>query len=105
MAGDKHRSPAPRLHALLPAAAGEIRERYGGAAARNRLLTQGAGRAPGSGVVDVDIGRDSLADALYQTIRHDEVHAAVAAEFARQLAGFLPELVLEARLVRVDGAP
>ena len=64
----------------------------------------GQGALRRHGVVHVHVGDGSFAHALYQTIRHHEVHAAVAAELAGKLAGVLPVLVFEARLVRVDRA-
>src|SRR4051812_49298014 len=88
---------------LLPTAPGEIRKRHGGASICYGLLTQRAWRAERGRVVHVHVGRGALDDALYKTVRHDEIHPAVAAQLPRQLAGLFPPRELQLRVQRAAG--
>src|SRR5450756_876111 len=77
--------------ARLPLAAREIRKLLRRAAIGDTGLAEGDGSAPGRGVVDIDIGRQSQLHALGETVRHDEIHAAMAADFLRHVADSLPQ--------------
>src|ERR1035437_8712341 len=90
------------LLACLPLAAGEIRELLRCAAVGDTRLTKRDGSAPGGGVVDIDIGRQSQLHALGEAVRHHVIHAAMAADFFRHLADSLPQRGLVFLLIQVE---
>src|SRR6266404_4175786 len=92
-------SGIPGLSRLLPSPAREIWELHRGASLCDRHLAEWSGRAYGRRVVHVHIGRESFTHALHQAINHYEVHPAVTAPLASQLADVLPERVLVLRFV------
>src|ERR1035437_3022099 len=94
----------PVLHRLarLPLAAGEIRELLRCAAVGDTRLTKRDGSAPGGGVVDIDIGRQSQLHALGEAVRHHVIHAAMAADFFRHLADSLPQRGLVFLLIQIE---
>src|SRR5699024_6016516 len=78
---------------VLPLPAGEVGDLHWSAAAQ-RLPRQRHRGAPGCRVVDVDIGDQSLPDALHRAVDEHVVHAAVAAVVLRIVADVAPEPVV-----------
>ena len=69
----------------------------------HRCLTQRSRRTPCGGIVDIDIGHETLFQAIHQAVIHDVIHSAVATRFAGHFSSCLPErmLVLFAKCIDV----
>jgi len=69
------------------------------------MLAQWSGRAPGGGIVNIDVGHKPSLQAIHQAVIHYVIHSAVAAHLARQLSGLLPEGMLVLLPKCVDSFP
>jgi len=89
---------------MLPFAAGEVGDFDGSVSLGDGFDAEWADGRPGRGVVDVHVRWEAFAQALEEAIDHDEIHAAMAADFLGDFSLARPERML-VLLEVVDGAP
>src|SRR5260370_20623984 len=92
-----------RVRMTVPLAAREIGKFLGSAILRHRRFAEWSGRAPCGRIVDIDIGHETLFQAIHQPVVHDVVHSTVATHLACHLSRRLPEWVLVLVAKRIDG--
>src|SRR6266567_571655 len=94
-----------RVRMSVPLAAREIGEFLGSAILCHRCFTEWSGSAPCGRIVDIDIGHETLFQAIHQPVVHHVVHSTVATHFTGQFTSCLPEWVLVLFTKRIDGLP